>query len=177
MENRPPSPPSPDTDGRKPWLQTGEGPRDSGAPPSDSPPSGKRKGTVRDPRERRFQTFALDDPRPKAHLDLLALNQRLLKARKAPKSAPADETSLTDAHYRYTKAPSVINENLGYGEQVEEVFWRCDGDQLVEVRRVSRLTRTGRQVLPQHTGAANSDEGLTSRSQLGPKTRARTTAK
>jgi len=112
---------------------------------------GRKHGKVRDPRRKRSEALALTDPRPSAHRDLLAVRQRVLRKGGDMSGLNAEDTStLADAHYRYTKSPSVVNENMGYGEQVEEIFWCKEGGALVMKRRVSRLTRTGRQVLPAH---------------------------
>lgn len=57
------------------------------------------------------------------------------------------DADLTLVQYRYTKAPEVVNDEMGYGERIGETFWQLRGGSLSEVRRVSQRTKSGRQVL------------------------------
>jgi hypothetical protein len=67
---------------------------------------------------------------------------------KQQESAAHDEVVMTSVNYRYTKNPPVLNDLLGYGERIEEVFYiPREKNRLVLETRCSQRTRTGRQVL------------------------------
>jgi hypothetical protein len=58
------------------------------------------------------------------------------------------DADLTLLQYRYTRAPEVVNDEMGYGERVTETFWQpTAGGKLTQVERVSQRTKSGRQVL------------------------------
>lgn len=171
--------------------------REDGAP--KNPPL---KG-VRDPRfTKQFQ--GIENPRPDANRDIIALQRRWLKALEgrrsgglSPSSAyfkylnenpsipppaadastanpagtpnppgtpntaralnseppasrerPADrDANLTLVQYRYTKALEVVNDEMGYGECVTEIFWQATGDGMRRFERRNQRTKSGRQVL------------------------------
>jgi len=113
---------------------------------------------VRDPRRKKASQQQLEDPRLEPNRDLLAVNRRWLKSTRQPgfsraeSRAPFASTAAADelgrANYRYTKNPPVLNDNLGYGEQLPETLWAPSGDDgICELPRTSQRTRTGRQVL------------------------------
>jgi hypothetical protein len=103
---------------------------------------------VRDPRPRKHSRATLTDPRLEPNRDVVAVNRRLLKQAPPRTFVAADIESLQLATYRYTKNPPVLNDTLGYGEQIKDVFWYPTKENgLKERTRLSQRTRTGRQVL------------------------------
>jgi hypothetical protein len=53
----------------------------------------------------------------------------------------------TNHTYRYTKAPDLTNDEMGYGERVDEELWFNEGGTIVSRWRSSQRTKSGRQVL------------------------------
>jgi hypothetical protein len=129
--------------------------------PSDRaspPPKRKRRheSNVVDPRKRKPLPEVLDDPRPTPNRDMLAVYRRILQDPKTnvasdPRLKHIEGLPLTLATYRYTKNPSALNDNLGYGEQLTDVLWQPTPAEnptaLAADHRISQRTRTGRQVL------------------------------
>jgi hypothetical protein len=121
---------------------------------------------INDPRLPKQPPVAFTDPRPEPNRDVLAARRRYLRttfgptppkphaarAKHAPRAAAAasipEDPSLASAGYRYTKALPVLNDQLGYGEQIVETFLKENDDgTLALFTRTSQRTRTGRQVL------------------------------
>lgn len=53
----------------------------------------------------------------------------------------------TNHTYRYTKAPDLTNDEMGYGERVDEELWFNEGGKIVSKWRSSQRTKSGRQFL------------------------------
>lgn len=140
---------------------------------------------VRDPRITKPTREDVENPRPDANRDIIALDRRWFienPVRDKPISPPSSnyrkyldpasmrpspklgrrerppegdydrrtdyEADLTMLQYRYTKGPEVVNDEMGYGECVTEVFWQPKEDGTLErVWRTSQRTKTGRQFL------------------------------
>ncbi len=76
---------------------------------------------------------------------------------KAPEgpAAAAGKTRDADANadlpmfpYRYTKGPDITNDEMGYGERLEELFYvPTENGGLEPFKRLSQRTKSGRQVL------------------------------
>jgi hypothetical protein len=116
-----------------------------------------------------FPDASLQDPRVPTWGDRVAAQRRLLMgAFKPKKSAVAarpleraeDPTGsavatkalglaedLTGQVYRYTRGNDLTNDEMGYGERADEVFWEVSGKKLVPRLRTSQRTKSGRQVL------------------------------
>jgi hypothetical protein len=72
------------------------------------------------------------------------------RARRSPPANPFAGDEDTEipaiAIYRHARGPDLTNDEMGYGESREEVFWSLEGSQCRIAKRVSRQTKTGRQV-------------------------------
>jgi|GEM_PF-4155004 len=159
------------------------------------------KSHIHDPRKKLTVHEPLADPRDEPHRDLLAVHRRVLRGKVAAPLAGsavlatelstefAEASGLREAHYRYTKNPPVANDTFGYGEEIREVFWSRDvggnaaqqaKPKLVAHVRVSRRTRTGRQVLPEQSGLTKDQAAAAARSDADiapPKAEAKPKAK
>jgi hypothetical protein len=144
-------------------------------PPSKPPPTASV--AVRDPRLVKAARPKVDEPRAPTNRDLIAVERRrrLQLDQTAQNGGPADgkrhvqrlaylgdpqrvahaskavsEAGLSFLAYRYTRQVEIVNEQMGYGERVNDLHWKPakeDRDKLEEVRRVSQRTKTGRQHL------------------------------
>jgi hypothetical protein len=102
------------------------------------------------PRTRRLPGADLIDPRrPVWEDEIAALRQALMdRAQSQEKgAAPKIPSDIPAAIYRYSKGPDFVNDEIGYGEMITETLWQIQGDRIVEIKRVSQRTKTGRQVL------------------------------
>jgi hypothetical protein len=97
-----------------------------------------------------------EPPRPMPFGDFVRAQRHWLKvhatsrARPSPPKNPFADDKDTEipaiAIYRHARGPDLTNDEMGYGESREEVFWYLDGSQCRIAKRVSRQTKTGRQV-------------------------------
>ena len=78
----------------------------------------------------------------------VSTNPRLVAAQ-ADALIADKNASMTMLPYRYTKGPDITNDEMGYGEQITDIFWRFDSskNRLVAFPRISRRTKSGRQQL------------------------------
>jgi hypothetical protein len=68
----------------------------------------------------------------------------------ARKDAQASDksSSLTMLTYRYTKGLETVNDEMGYGERIHDVFWRRNRKGALKIiTRTSQRTKSGRQQL------------------------------
>jgi hypothetical protein len=114
----------------------------------------------------------LQEPRAAPARDFIALERRrLLEESGTRRQASGDRQKATPSHtppeggastlstlpYRYTRGIETVNDEMGYGERVETVFWaKVDGELIVE-ERVAQRTKSGRQDLPRVTMESEED--------------------
>jgi hypothetical protein len=97
-----------------------------------------------------------EDPREFSR-ELVRARRRRLKARAEGEepltvddSFLGPETTIEAVSYPYTQRPDFTTDGMAYGERVRETFWHVDADgKVVQVKRRSQRTRSGRQWLSQ----------------------------
>jgi hypothetical protein len=126
------------------------------APDEHPVPPDDRQVFSREERGPRPQPASLRDPRDPAWEDNLGAKRRFLSTRKdvaARFAGPPEQFEpplalIADAVYRYSKSIDFTNDEMGYGEVIEEEFWQVERDGRVSSRqRRSQRTKTGRQFL------------------------------
>jgi hypothetical protein len=146
--------------------QLSEETRDTGAGPAhESPfasaaPIRPNKNGVIIPRLKRPGWSDLVDPRDPPWEDRVAAARRELKLRAtrtsaldlggrrmAPPSVRLQSEVVSNAIYRYSKGPDFTNDELGYGEVIEEEIWLIQDGKATSHKRISQRTKTGRQIL------------------------------